>query len=131
MRVFTKMGYRIARESGHIIMSNGKIRLVIPTHNPINSITMGNIVKAAGLTPDKFRDNHVFYKRFLKLTRSLNSSPTPSRLMAELRADGKPALLLQAVGLQAARRSENLPQHHGGADIGGILKHGADAHGID
>ena len=41
MRVFQKLGYHIARESGHIIMSNGKIRLVIPRHNPINAITMG------------------------------------------------------------------------------------------
>ena len=55
VRVFTKMGYRVARESGHVIMSNGKVRLVIPRHNPINSITMGNIAKAAGLTPEQFR----------------------------------------------------------------------------
>jgi len=26
VRVFQKLGYHIARESGHIIMSNGKIR---------------------------------------------------------------------------------------------------------
>lgn len=56
MRVFQKLGYRIARESGHIIMSNGKMRLVIPRHNPINSITMGGIAKTAGLTPDQFRE---------------------------------------------------------------------------
>ena len=55
MRVFQKLGYRIARESGRIIMSNGKIRLVIPRHNPINAITMGGIAKTAGLTPDDFR----------------------------------------------------------------------------
>ena len=40
VRVFQKLGCHIARESGHIIMSNGKIRLVIPRHNPINAITM-------------------------------------------------------------------------------------------
>jgi len=56
VRVFTKLGYRVARESGHIIMSNGKVRLVIPRHNPINSITMGNIAKTAGLTPEQFRE---------------------------------------------------------------------------
>ncbi len=55
VRVFEKLGYRIARESGHIVMSNGKTRLVIPRHNPINAITMGSIAKAAGLTPDQFR----------------------------------------------------------------------------
>lgn len=36
-------------------MSNGKVRLVIARHNPIHSITMGNIAKAAGLTPEQFR----------------------------------------------------------------------------
>jgi hypothetical protein len=36
-------------------MSNGKIRLVIPRHNPINAVTMGAIAKDAGLSPDKFR----------------------------------------------------------------------------
>ena len=36
-------------------MSNGKTRLVIPRHNPINAITMGGIAKTAGLTPDDFR----------------------------------------------------------------------------
>jgi predicted RNA binding protein YcfA (HicA-like mRNA interferase family) len=55
VRVFTKLGYRIARESGHIIMSNGKTRLIIPRHNPINAITMGHIAKTAGLNPDQFR----------------------------------------------------------------------------
>ena len=55
VRVFSKLGYWIARESGHIILSNGKTRLVIPRHNPINAVTMGQIAKAAGLTPDQFR----------------------------------------------------------------------------
>ncbi len=51
VRVFAKLGYRVARESGHVVMSDGKKRLIIPRHNPINAITMGNIAKAAGLTP--------------------------------------------------------------------------------
>ena len=51
-----KLGYRIARESGHVVLSNGKTRLIIPRHNPINAITMGHIVKTAGLTPDQFRE---------------------------------------------------------------------------
>jgi len=55
VRVFRKRGFKVARESGHIVMSNGKVRLTIPRHNPINAITMGNIAKDAGLTPDDFR----------------------------------------------------------------------------
>jgi predicted RNA binding protein YcfA (HicA-like mRNA interferase family) len=56
VRVFEKLGFRVVRQSGHIIMTNGKTRLVIPRHNPINAITMGGIAKAAGLTPQEFRD---------------------------------------------------------------------------
>jgi len=55
VRVFQKLGYRVVRESGHIIMSNGSQRLVIPRSNSINSITMGAIAKDAGLSPDEFR----------------------------------------------------------------------------
>ncbi|HUD48551.1 MAG TPA: type II toxin-antitoxin system HicA family toxin [Candidatus Baltobacteraceae bacterium] len=56
VRVFEKLGFRVARQSGHIIMTNGKTRLVIPRHNPINAITMGAIAKADGLTPQNFRE---------------------------------------------------------------------------
>ena len=52
---FSKLGYRIVRQSGHIVMSNGKTRLTVPRHTPINAITMGAIAKDAGLTPDAFR----------------------------------------------------------------------------
>ncbi|MCX5960667.1 MAG: hypothetical protein NT053_12830 [Cyanobacteria bacterium] len=41
MRGFQKLGYRIVRESGHLIMSN--------------AITMGAIARDAGLTPEQFR----------------------------------------------------------------------------
>lgn len=55
VRVFKKLGYRIVRQSGHLVMSNGKTRLIIPRHSPINAITMGAIAKDAGLSPDQFR----------------------------------------------------------------------------
>jgi len=56
IRVLQKIGFKIKRQSGHIVMSNGNIRLTIPRHNPINAITMGNIAKDAGLTPDQFKE---------------------------------------------------------------------------
>ncbi|MGA9777679.1 MAG: type II toxin-antitoxin system HicA family toxin [Limisphaerales bacterium] len=55
VRIFEKLGYRIARQSGHIVITNGKQRLIIHRHDPINAITMGSIAKSAGLTPDEFR----------------------------------------------------------------------------
>jgi hypothetical protein len=36
-------------------MSNGQRILTIPRHNPVNAITMGGIVRDAGLTVDEFR----------------------------------------------------------------------------
>jgi predicted RNA binding protein YcfA (HicA-like mRNA interferase family) len=55
VRVLQRLGYKIIRQSGHIIMSNGEVRLTIPRHYPINALTMGAIAKDAGLTPDAFR----------------------------------------------------------------------------
>jgi predicted RNA binding protein YcfA (HicA-like mRNA interferase family) len=55
VRVFTKLGFQVKRQSGHIIMSDGKCILVIPRHNPINAITMGGLAKSAGLSPEEFR----------------------------------------------------------------------------
>jgi hypothetical protein len=36
-------------------MTNGGRRLVLPRQNPINAITMGGIVRDAGLTIEEFR----------------------------------------------------------------------------
>ena len=55
VRVFAKLGYRIIRQGGHIVMSNGAGRLVIPWHNPINAFTMANIARDARLTPEQFK----------------------------------------------------------------------------
>ena len=55
LRVFGKLGFRVAREGKHTIMSNGKVRLTIPRHNPIEAFTMGGIVQDAGLTVEEFR----------------------------------------------------------------------------
>jgi len=56
VRVFTKLGYRIFRQSGHIVMGNGVRRLVIPRSDPINAFTMAAIARDAGLTPEQFKE---------------------------------------------------------------------------
>ncbi len=56
VRVFGKLGFRVARQGKHTIMSNGKIRLTIPRHTSINAFTMGEIARDAGLTPEQFRE---------------------------------------------------------------------------
>ena len=60
VRVFEKAGFRVTRQSGHIIMTDGKVRLVIPRHNPINAITVGGIAKTAG---SRLNSSGICYKR--------------------------------------------------------------------
>ena len=52
---FEKAGFSIIRQSKHIIMSDGIRIITIPRHNPVNAITMGGIVRDAGLSNDEFR----------------------------------------------------------------------------
>ena len=55
VRAMEKTGFWIARQGKHIVMTDGGRIITIPRHNPINAITMGNIVRDAGLTNDDFR----------------------------------------------------------------------------
>ena len=55
VRALQKAGFRIARQGKHIILTDGKRILSLPRHNPINAITMGGIVRDAGLTVEQFR----------------------------------------------------------------------------
>jgi len=56
VRALEKAGFWIARQGKHIVMTDGTRVLTIPRHNPVNAITMGNIVRDAGLTNDEFRE---------------------------------------------------------------------------
>ena len=55
VRALQKAGFWILRQGKHIVMTDGTRKVVIPRHNPVNAITMGGIVKDAGLTIDEFR----------------------------------------------------------------------------
>ncbi len=56
IRALEKAGFRIARQGKHVVLTDGRRILTIPRHNPINALTMGGIVRDAGLTIDQFRD---------------------------------------------------------------------------
>jgi hypothetical protein len=58
VHVFETLGFRTALNSRPIIMINARTRPVIPRHDTINSMTTGGISKAAGLTPEQFRELH-------------------------------------------------------------------------
>jgi predicted RNA binding protein YcfA (HicA-like mRNA interferase family) len=55
VRALEKIGFRVARQGKHIVMTDGTRVVTIPRHNPVNAITMGNIVRDVGLTNDQFR----------------------------------------------------------------------------
>jgi predicted RNA binding protein YcfA (HicA-like mRNA interferase family) len=53
---FEKAGVKIVRQGKHIVMSDGAHFITIPRHNPVNALTMGGIVKDAGLSAEQFRE---------------------------------------------------------------------------
>jgi predicted RNA binding protein YcfA (HicA-like mRNA interferase family) len=55
VRALEKAGFKIARQSKHIIMTDGIKILTIPRANPINAYTLGGIVKDAGLSVEDFK----------------------------------------------------------------------------
>ncbi len=55
VRALEKLSFRIARQGKHIIMTDGNRVVTIPRHNPVNAITMGNIVRDVGLSNEEFR----------------------------------------------------------------------------
>lgn len=55
IRALEKSGFRIIRQGKHVVMSDDVRILTIPRHNPVNAITMGGIVRDAGLTVEEFR----------------------------------------------------------------------------
>jgi predicted RNA binding protein YcfA (HicA-like mRNA interferase family) len=56
VRALEKAGFRIKRQGKHIVMTDGARIVTIPRHNPVNAITMGAIVRGAGLDNDQFRE---------------------------------------------------------------------------
>jgi predicted RNA binding protein YcfA (HicA-like mRNA interferase family) len=50
-----KAGFTMIRQGKHIVMSDGTRIVTIPRHNPVNAITMGGIVRDAGLTNEEFK----------------------------------------------------------------------------
>jgi predicted RNA binding protein YcfA (HicA-like mRNA interferase family) len=56
IRAFEKAGFREVRKgSRHAVMSAGERFITIPRHNPVDSYTMGGIIRDAGLTIEEFK----------------------------------------------------------------------------
>ena len=55
VNAFEKAGFWVVRQGKHITMTNGERILTIPRANPVNALTMGGIIRDAGLTSDEFK----------------------------------------------------------------------------
>ena len=55
VRALERAGFGIVRQGKHIVLSDGIRILTIPRANPVNSYTMGGIVRDAGLTVEAFK----------------------------------------------------------------------------
>jgi predicted RNA binding protein YcfA (HicA-like mRNA interferase family) len=55
IKALEKAGFEVARQGKHVVMSDGLRFITVPRHNPVNALTMGGIVKDAGLTGEQFR----------------------------------------------------------------------------
>jgi len=55
VKALEKAGFWVARPGKHIVMTNGSRIVTVPCHNPVNAITMGNIIRDAGLDNDQFK----------------------------------------------------------------------------
>jgi predicted RNA binding protein YcfA (HicA-like mRNA interferase family) len=55
VRAFERAGFQLDRQSKHIFMSKGAVKIVIPRNNPVDAYTMAAIVRDAGLSIDEFK----------------------------------------------------------------------------
>ena len=55
IRALEKAGFKVVRQGKHVVMTDRTHFITIPRHNPVNAITMGGIVKDAGLTTQQFK----------------------------------------------------------------------------
>lgn len=55
VKAFQKIGFWIAKEGGHIGMTNGIRKIIIPRHSRINPYTLKAIIRDAGLTDQEFK----------------------------------------------------------------------------
>ena len=56
VRALEKVGFNIDRQSKHIFLSKGALRVVVPRNNPVDAYTMAAIVRDAGLTIEQFKE---------------------------------------------------------------------------
>ena len=56
VKAFQKAGFVIDRQSKHIFMSKGALKIVVPRNNPVDAFTMAAVVRDAGMTIEEFKE---------------------------------------------------------------------------
>ena len=56
VKALEKAGFHVARQGRHIVMTDGSRIVTVPRHDPVDALSMGGIVRDAGLTPQQFRE---------------------------------------------------------------------------
>lgn len=56
LKALEKAGFRVDRQSKHLFMSKGEIKVVVPRNNPVDAYTMAAIVRDAGMSIEEFKD---------------------------------------------------------------------------
>ncbi len=56
IRALEKADFGVVRQGKHLVMTDGNRIITVPRHNPINAITMGNIIRDIGLTNEEFKE---------------------------------------------------------------------------
>jgi predicted RNA binding protein YcfA (HicA-like mRNA interferase family) len=55
VRALEKAGFKVIREGKHIVMSDAVRFVTVPRNNPVHAVTMGGIVRDAGLSVEEFK----------------------------------------------------------------------------
>ena len=56
IKAFEKAGFWIARQGGHVTMTDGEHIITIPRADPVDAFTMAGIVKDSGLSIKRFKE---------------------------------------------------------------------------
>ena len=55
VRALRRAGFRVLRQGRHVVMTNGRVVVTVPRHDPVNRWTLAGILKDAGITVEEFR----------------------------------------------------------------------------
>ncbi len=56
IKAFEKVGFWIARQGKHVVMTNGDRIITIPRANPIDAYTMAGVIRDAGVSIAEYKN---------------------------------------------------------------------------